>query len=126
MDNQNIETIVKDAIEGIKNVVDTNTIIGNPIKIDDDITLLPISRVSVGFVAGGGELAVSKKKGGSTYPFAGGSTSGFSVSPVGFIGIEKGKINYFAVDNGSAVGDLVSMCNNVVNKIVGNGEKDEK
>lgn len=126
MENHNIESIVKDAIAGIQNVVDTNTIIGNPIKVDDEITLLPISKVTVGFIAGGGELNVVKKRG-NTFPFAGGSTSGFSVTPVGFVGIEKGKINYFPVNNDTVMGDFISMANNVVNKIINNGaSEDEK
>ena len=122
---KDIDNIIKDALQGIKSIVDTNTIIGNPIKVDNNVTLLPISKISVGFVAGGGEISSSKKYR-NNLPFAGGSTSGLNVTPVGFVAVEMGKVNYYPVDVNTAVGDFVSMANNIVNKLINNEEVDNE
>ncbi len=97
-----IEEIMVSAVEKIKSVVDTNTVIGEAIKTDKGF-ILPLTKVSIGFVAGGGEYSSDEKqiKTTNAYPFAGGTGSGVSVQPIGFLCVEDGKIHLIKVDGKS-------------------------
>ncbi len=69
--------------------MDVNTIVGNPFVTPDGCTIIPISKVSFGFVTGGGEYGQGIKEPIETrYPFAGGTASGVSITPVAFM-VEK-------------------------------------
>lgn len=88
-----IERIMASSMTKIKSLIDTDTIVGNPVRTVDGTTIIPISRVTLGFVTGGGEYSdINNNKRMETFPFAGGSGGGVSVSPIGFL-----------VDNGSTI-----------------------
>jgi len=85
-----IGNMMKTTMENIKEMVDVNTVVGEPIFSANNMTIIPISRVSVGFLAGGGDYQSEKGRMKLTppeelMPFAGGSGAGISVQPVGFL-----------------------------------------
>lgn len=80
-----IENIMQTAMTEIKEMVDVNTIVGDAVVTPDGSTVIPISKVSFGFVAGGGEYSDGQVKGDEQIPFAGGSGAGISICPVGFL-----------------------------------------
>ena len=91
MDRHPIEGLMTTTLESIRDMIDVNTVVGEPIATADGATVVPISRVSFGFVAGGGEYGVpeparataaSQRDG---LPFAGGSGAGVTVQPLGFL-----------------------------------------
>ena len=71
----------------IKEMVDVNTIVGDPVTTPDGVTLVPVSRVSFGFGGGGGDL-VKQRSG-----FAGGSGAALRIEPIGFLVIRNGIVN---------------------------------
>ena len=71
----------------IKEMVDVNTIVGDPVTTPDGVTLVPVSRVSFGFGGGGGDL-VKQRSG-----FAGGSGAAVRIEPIGFLAIRNGIVN---------------------------------
>ena len=85
--------LMQTTLENMKEMVDVNTVIGEPIETSGGATVIPVSRVSLGFVAGGGEYAVKENAQGAQpqsgaaggLPFAGGTGTGVSVNPVGFL-----------------------------------------
>ena len=88
MDKHPIESLMTTTMENIREMVDVATVIGDPISAGNGATVIPISRVSLGFVAGGGEYAVRDSHRAPTdtaLPFAGGTGTGVCVSPVGFL-----------------------------------------
>ena len=91
MDKHPIENLMAATMESIRDMVDVNTVIGEAITTPDGATLIPISRVSFGFVAGGGEYGESqaRQKSADTtdsdIPFAGGAGAGVTVTPLGFL-----------------------------------------
>ena len=95
MERHPIENLMTTTMESLRDMVDVNTVIGEPISTPDGATVIPISRVSFGFVAGGGEYGESqtRQKSGETtdadIPFAGGAGSGVTVQPMGFL-VSKG------------------------------------
>lgn len=84
MDRHPIEGLMTTTLESIRDMIDVNTVVGEPIATADGATVVPISRVSFGFVAGGGETrpATAQPDG---RPFAGGAGAGVTVQPLGFL-----------------------------------------
>ncbi len=100
--NNKIEDIMNSAVDKIKNIIDTNTVVGQQIKTPTGF-VVPLTKVSIGFVAGGGEYSAGEKQVKTTnnYPFAGGTGSGVCVQPIGFLCVENGKINLIKLDDKS-------------------------
>ncbi len=115
-----IEGLMKTAMESIKEMVDVNTIVGDPVETPDGSVIIPVSRVACGFAAGGGEFEGTagqqdnaggggggqQQANGTAMPFGGGSGAGVSVQPVGFLVVGQGQIRLLPVD-GNAVVDRV-------------------
>ena len=83
-----INALLDTTLSKIRELVDSQTVIGEPISTQDGSTVVPISRVSFGFVAGGGDFARQGRtplSGGEALPFAGGTGAGVTVSPLGFL-----------------------------------------
>ena len=76
-----ISDLMTETMSKIKEMVDVNTIIGNPIVAADGTTVIPVSKVSFGFGAGGSEFASKHAASGSPLAFGGGSGAGVTVSP---------------------------------------------
>ena len=90
MDKHPIENIMTTTMENIRDMVDVDTVIGEAIVTQDGSTVIPVSRVSFGFVAGGGEYSCgnsSKAMDASSerMPFAGGTGAGVTIQPMGFL-----------------------------------------
>lgn len=91
MEKHPIESLMTTTMENIRDMVDVNTIVGDTIVTSDGTTVIPISRVCFGFVAGGGEYVVQNhsRSGENScakdLPFAGGSGAGVTVQPLGFL-----------------------------------------
>lgn len=101
-----IENMMKSSMEQIREMVDVNTIIGDPVHTPDGAVILPVSKVSFGFVSGGGEYG----KGGSVResskdltenPFAGGSGAGISLHPVGFVVVSGENVRLLPIEANS-------------------------
>ena len=98
-----IEGLMKTAMESIKEMVDVNTVVGDPVETPDGTVIIPISRVACGFGAGGGEFESQGQGDGGqeeqTPFFGGGSGGGVSVQPVGFLVVGQGQIWLMPVDS---------------------------
>jgi len=106
-----IEGLMKTAMENIKEMVDVNTVVGDPVETPDGTVIIPVSRVTCGFAAGGGEFEVSGegKDGqaeGQMPAFGGGSGGGVSVKPIGFLVVGNGQVRMLPVD-GNALADRI-------------------
>lgn len=121
-----IERIMQTAMTKIKTLVDADTIVGNAITTADGVSIIPISKLSLGFMTGGGEygdtVQHSKDKS-QQYPFAGGSGAGVSVSPIGFL-ISDGKtIKMVSIDDKNPVDKLIDLIPEVISSIVSDDKK---
>lgn len=123
---ENVNSIIDIAMGRLKEIIDVNTVVGKPVAVNKETTILPVSKVSVGFVAGGGELSVRNKKKLPKEPFAGGSGSGFTVSPIGFLIIESQGVKYIDCDIKNPIEDIVKFSNNIVSKVISDNKKEIK
>lgn len=83
--NNPIENIMNSTMSNLKNLSEVDTIIGKPIVLANGSTLIPVSKVSIGFLLGGGEYSESQPKKSESFPYATGSGAGVSVTPIGFL-----------------------------------------
>ena len=82
MSEHPIQGLMDVTLEKIKSMVDSNTIIGNPINMADGTMILPVSKVTFGFASGGSDFPTKTSK----ELFGGGSGAGVSISPIAFLG----------------------------------------
>lgn len=100
-----IQGLMKTAMENIKDMVDVNTIVGEPVETPDGSVILPISRVGFGFAAGGSDFNIDEEKngasseGGKARPFGGGSGGGVSINPIAFLVVGKQGVHIVPLDN---------------------------
>ena len=115
-----IERLMDGSFESIKGLVDADTVVGTPVTTADGKTILPVSKVSMGFMTGGGEYSdMSKdKKKKQGFPFAGGSGGGVTVSPVGFLISDGGAIKMLSVDGETTYEKLFGLIPEVIGSVI--------
>ncbi len=134
MSEHPIENLMKTAMNSIKDMVDVNTIVGDPIKTDIGMCIIPVSKVCFGFAAGGTEFypKISPKKEEKSevleYPFGGGSGAAVKINPIGFIIVDSNKESvpkFIPVEHSDAVDklldyvpDLIEKANKMFDKII--------
>lgn len=94
--SHNLPNMLENTISKMRELVDVNSVIGEPITTPDGITIIPISKISVGF-AGGGSDYVSKHPNKHENPFGGGVGGGMNVTPIAFLIIKDGAVRMVPV-----------------------------
>ena len=106
-----IGELMQTAMTSIKDMVDVNTVVGDPVEAHGGATIIPISKVSFGYVTAGGDLTTQEKARRAIepvdFPFAGGSGAGVSVQPVGFLVVQDGSVRM-----------LPASCSTVADRVV--------
>ena len=132
MANHPIEALMKTTMESLKDMVDVNTIVGDPVETPDGTVIIPISQVSFGFASGGGEYHATKtnerigesSENGDKMPFAGGTGAGVSVQPVAFMVVGNGQMKLLSVDqNANMIDNIMSFTPKLLDKIQSMAEK---
>ena len=107
MDGHPIDNLMKTTMEHIKEMVDVNTIIGDPIESKDGSTIIPISKVSFGFAAGGSEFSSADKKECVKFPFGGGSGAGVTVRPVAFLVMKNENVKLLPMEYDNSLDKII-------------------
>ena len=92
--SQNLPNMLQETISKIREMVDSNNVIGEPIVVGD-VTIVPVSKVSVGFGGGGSDFA--SKTATKTEPFGGGVGGGVKVTPICFLVVKDGNVRMMPV-----------------------------
>lgn len=113
-----ISDVMKETMSKIKEMVDVNTIVGSPITTPDGVTLIPVSKVTFGFAAGGSD-GKTKEGGKPPVRFGAGSGAGVTISPVAFIVLtgENARLLYVDPPANTAVDKIIDLVPQVVDKI---------
>ncbi|MDP5273753.1 GerW family sporulation protein [Chengkuizengella axinellae] len=105
MEEHPIQGLMKTAMENIKEMVDVNTIIGDPVETPGGSIILPVSRVGFGFAAGGSEFVIhnegdsEESETQTKMPFGGGAGGGVSIVPIAFLVVDKDGVQLVSLDN---------------------------
>lgn len=116
MKEQSASGILATAIEKIKDMVDCQTIVGDPIDAGDGIKVIPISKVTYGFASGGSDFPTKSNKD----LFGGGGGAGVTISPVAFLVVNNGDVTVKYISENSAENSaerIIGMVPDVVNKV---------
>lgn len=109
-----VENVLEQTLKNLRSIIEVDCIIGKAIK-QEETTIIPVSKVTVGFVSGGGEYDTKdKKKNAFSYPFAGGSGGGCNLIPLGFLIISKDKVEFLKVDCESNMEKVIDIANNII------------
>lgn len=124
-----IENLMKTTMENLRDMIDVNTVIGEPVETSDGRCIIPISKVSFGFASGGSEFPNTKQieQTESKYPFGGGSGAGVSVKPVAFLVLQGESIRLLPVDHDNTydrIVDTVPQVLDLLKDFVKNNKKD--
>ena len=122
MSERTINQFMGVSMEKIRSLVDSNTIIGDPISCGNGVTIIPVSKISVGFASGGSDLPTRTQK---EY-FAGGAGGGMSVKPVGFLVVKNGEVELVQLTMNADKGNvMLDMLPGLIDKIAGLLKKDK-
>ena len=94
--SQTLPNMLENTIAKIREMVDVNSVIGDPITTPDGVTIIPVSKISVG-VAGGGSDYVSKHENKQETPFGGGAGGGVKVTPIAFLVVKDGIVRVLPI-----------------------------
>ena len=136
MSEHPIEGLMTTAMDSIRNMIDVNTIIGEPIEIINNVIIIPVSKVGFGFAAGGSEFkgeAINEynkkeKEEQIQYklPFGGGSGAGVSINPVAFIVIQENNVRLLPIEHCSSIDRLLDYIPDFMDKIGNSLNKSSK
>lgn len=119
-----LKSMMAESMEKVKEMVDSNTIVGEPITTPDGVTLIPVSRVSLGFGSGGGTYGQTSER------FGGGGGAGVKIDPVAFLVIKDGQTRMMpvAVPATATVDRVLEMAPQLIDRVEGfvNKKKEEK
>ena len=141
MNQHPIEGLMTTAMNSIQDMIDVDTIIGAPIQTANNVVIIPISKVSFGFAAGGSEFkgetideySKKDKEEDIQYrlPFGGGSGAGVSINPIAFLVVQEDKVRLLPVTHDSTIDklldyvpDLLEKANNLLVKKLKKDDKD--
>ena len=123
MSNHPIGDLMETTMQKIREMVDVNTIIGQPIQTGDGVTLIPISKVSFGFASGGSDIQAKQQN--QDKGFGGGSGAGVKIVPVAFVVVKGDNIRIMSISSSeTAVDKLVDSVPDMIDKISGLFKKD--
>ncbi len=121
MSEKPIKGIMDGLFDNMKHLLDANTVIGDPITTPDGVTILPVSKISVGFGSAGGEKEKLPAEGKlSDNLFHGGAGGGMMVYPLGFLVTNNGNVRFIPITNQmTSVDRIIDAVPDVVDKING-------
>ena len=115
-----IQGLMRTAMASLQSMVDVNTVVGDAVETRDGTVIVPVSQVSFGFAAGGGEYGAGGRRGGvdEALPFGGGSGAGVSVRPVGFLVVQQGSVRLLPVDQRASLERLLDLAPEVLDRLL--------
>jgi sporulation protein YtfJ len=119
-----IQGLMKTAMENLKEMVDVNKVVGDAIETPDGHIIVPVSRVTFGFVAGGTEFDAendngkpAELNGEGAFPFGGGSGGGVSIQPVAFLVTGPEEIRLLPADKNAILDRIVDLAPQIVQQV---------
>lgn len=119
-----IQDLMRTAMENLKEMIDVNKVVGNAVETPDGQVIIPVSRVSFGFAAGGSEFESSVETvktpanaGKNGLPFGGGSGGGVALRPVAFLVAGQGEIRLMLIDRNAVIDRLIDAAPQLISYI---------
>lgn len=118
MSDHPIKGLMTTAMENLKDMIDVNTIIGDPVETPDGSVILTVSKVGFGFAAGGSQFSVDETTKESELPFGGGSGGGVSITPIAFLIVNSQGVKMLHIDESThLVEKILDLAPNAIEKV---------
>ena len=118
MNEHPIQGMAESILENINQMVDVNTIVGEPIITPSGVTIIPISKVSVGFGLGGGDFRPTTPEERKCTPFGGGGGGALTITPIAFLTVSGENVKLITIDrNETTVDKALAMAPEMVDKV---------
>ena len=119
LDKENkVKSLIDIALDKIRNMVDVNCVIGDSLTLPDNSIIIPVTKVTVGFAAGGGEYNdLNSKRNSADFPLAGGTGGGYTVNPIGFFVLKNNKYQLIHADKSSAYLTLLKSATEILKNV---------
>ena len=125
MENHPIDGLMNTAMNSIKEMIDVNTIIGDPIETTNNVVIIPVSKVNFGFAAGGSEFKGKTQKektkeensNNERMPFGGGAGAGVSISPIAFLVVQSTGVKLLPINHSSNIDKLLDLVPDLIDKV---------
>ncbi len=111
---KNIDSLISNTIKNLKEILDVNTIIGEAIKVNDNVTIIPICKMTMGLVSGGCDVGKDKFRSAKIDNYAGGSGTGISYTPIGVLSVVVDDVRYIPLGDEIPYFDIVNKVENIV------------
>lgn len=122
-----IDNLIEKTLASLKTVSTNETIFGNPTTLPDGTSIIPVSKVSIGFVVGGGEYAdISMRRVATHYPMAGGSGGAVMLSPIGFLVSTNLEVKYIPTTAETNYQKILDLAAKAAEKLAKSIDKKEK
>ena len=117
--SQTLSNMIENTLSKVKDMISVNDVVGTPITTPEGVTIIPISKVSVGF-GGGGSDFVSKNVNKQENPFGGGAGGGMKITPICFLIVKDGSVRMMpvAAPANTTPDRIVEMVPDVLDKVV--------
>lgn len=125
--NHPIDNLLQNTMESLRSLIDVNTIVGDAFKTSDGSTVIPVSKVSMGFASAGTDIpnSQSEESYNEKFPFGGGSGAGLSVKPVAFLVIKGDKCRMVSLNSETTADRLIDSIPEFLEIIKDMGKKKE-
>ena len=117
-----VENLMKSTMENLKDMIDVNTVIGDAVETKDGSYIIPISKVTFGFISGGsefGNVCIGPNENMSNHPFGGGSGAGITVKPVAFLVLRKDVVRLLPVEQNNTYDRIVDSVPQIIDIVKG-------
>ena len=113
--SNSVPNMMEGMLHKIRDMIDANTVVGAPITTPDGTTIIPVSKISIGFGGGGSDFATNN----SNNPFGGGAGGGVKVTPIAFLIVKEGSVRMLPVATpaNTTADRVVEMVPDVLDKI---------
>ncbi len=123
MSDHPIKGLMDTTLEKIREMVDVNTIIGEPIVTSDGTTIIPVSKIVYGFASGGSEFGNKHQP--SANLFGGGGGAGVTIDPVAFLAVSHGEVKLLSISHNNG-GQAIAMIPELLDKVTDLFKKNKK
>lgn len=114
MEKHPVESVMDTTLTHLKDMVDVNTVVGDPVFGECGTLIIPLSKIGIGFVAGGAEYTQDKS---DLMPFGGGGGAGMSVTPCGFLVISNGNVSFLSAQQNDALDKIFNNLPQIIREI---------
>ena len=117
--NHPLSDMMTNSMSKIRDMIDVNTVVGDPITTPGGVTIIPVTKVSIGYGGGGSDFAMKNMPANRDNPFGGGAGAGIKITPVAFLVVSGGNVRTVQlVDKASTLDNAIAALPELIQKLM--------